>query len=174
VLLWNLDDEIGGADVPLFIVHETPWRRHVGRIASGRASVHPGANCRDFLVRQRRIVLELGDSNISLDVPRRHLAIGRSGLDCANPWPHILVCHERHRALRARMMAILAGTLKNGSHVPGKRDFLLHDRCGRLSESHRSDQSESGRTDYEVFPHGLHIGLPFTFSEVQPFVRQTI
>ncbi len=70
--LGNLDDEIRRADVPCLVVWERRRRRQVGRVAARRAGVGPRGDRRDLFVGQRRVVLELLDADVPLDVPRRH------------------------------------------------------------------------------------------------------
>ncbi len=76
----NFDDEIGLSDVPHIIVFERPGRRHVGHVALRRTLIDPSRDRRDFLVGQRRIVLELLNTDVALDVPWRHQARLRSSL----------------------------------------------------------------------------------------------
>ena len=56
---FRLHDEIGLADLPDVVVLELDRRRHVRRVAAERPAVDPARDRRDFLVAQRRIVVEL-------------------------------------------------------------------------------------------------------------------
>ena len=85
------DDAVRLPDVPLVEIIELAGRRHVGRVAQGRAAIHPFRDGRDFRVAQRRIIFELADADISIDVPRRHFPPHHLLLHCTGPRPSIVI-----------------------------------------------------------------------------------
>jgi hypothetical protein len=115
--LGNLDDQVGRADVPEVVAVKCFRRRHVGHVPLLRALIDPSRDRRDFLLRQRWIVLELLDPDIALDVPGRHEPRSRLRLDRSRVRPRVLVRNERHRRIRSGTVAVLAGPLENRRHV---------------------------------------------------------
>jgi hypothetical protein len=126
----NLHDEIGCADVPFLVARKDGGRRQIGGIAARRTGVRPRGNRRDLGVGERRVVLELLDADVALDVPGRHDAVHDAGLDGARPRPHVLVGHERHRRVGPGPMTRLTRPLNDRRDVPGVGDG--RGRRGRL------------------------------------------
>ena len=114
---------------------KTGGRRQVGGIAARRAGVGPRGDRRDLGVAQRRVVLELLDAHVALDVPGRHDAVGHARLDGPRPRPHVLVGHQRHRRVGAGPMARLARPLENRRDVLGVGDRHSAGEPARLLRS---------------------------------------
>ncbi len=142
------DHQVGLPDMPLVWIAELPGRRHVGGIAKGRSLIDPIHNGRNLGVGQRRIILELGDAHVAVDVPRRHLPEHDLFLDRARPRPRVLVGQQRHGRDRPIPMAVLTGALQNGRHILSERD-------GSFAERHRLNraQREGTEQDRSTCPH---------------------
>ena len=122
LFLGNLDDPLGGPDAPLV-------QRAASSIGGGASAGLPrGAPAPtqrsdggDLLIRQRRILLEGADTDVALDEPRRHLALGGPVANGARPGPDLGVGQQRHRRYRSGSVALLAGALQDGQHVLRER-----------------------------------------------------
>ncbi len=144
-------DQIGFADRPLGrVVPDSQWR-HRGRIASRRAIIGPLRDLGDLLVAQRRIVLELLNADVLLDVPGRHDASARSHagalLDGLGPRPHFFVGPERHRRHAVRAVTVLTAALEDRRDVSCEGDLsrrLAGRRCGRLRGQRERNSCEDG------------------------------
>src|SRR5437899_749474 len=101
---------------------DMPAPRHVGHVAFRRALVDPRRDRGDLVFGERRIVLEFLDADVPLDVPWRHRARHRPGLDRSRVRPRIFVRQQRHGRHLIGPMAILAGTLQNRRDILGERD----------------------------------------------------
>ena len=122
------DDEIGRADRPFRLSRSTT--RGGGMSASSPRGAPLSAHFaieRDLVGAQRRIVLEVLDADVLLDIPRRHHAGARADagalLDRARPRPHFFVGAQRHRRHAVGPMAVLAAALQDRRDVLGERDF---------------------------------------------------
>ena len=134
------DDHIRLADLPCLVIREFARRRHISRTSLRSAAIHPLDDRRDFIVGQRLVIIEMLNSYIPIDEPRRHFPGGDSLLDGPRPRPRLFVAHERHRRNRACVMAILAMLLKNRRHILGERGLLRRvSRRGRYGESAKCD-----------------------------------
>src|SRR5262249_42843281 len=56
-------------DVPLILIFELPWWRHICRISALCTTVDPFRNGCDLLVGQRSVVLEVPDAHGFVDMP---------------------------------------------------------------------------------------------------------
>ena len=96
-----------------------------------------------------QIWLELVHADAWIDVPRRHLARDDALLHRPCPGTGILVCDQRHRRDRIRLMALLAFRLENRRDVLGVRHAL-----GCVGREHgRGDRQNS--TDGQQTLHQL-------------------
>ena len=145
--LLRLDDQIRRADRPRLRVGVDLRRRHVGRVAARRAAVGPLGDRGDLVVAQRRIVVELLDADVLLDVPRRHHAGLRADagalLDRARPRPHVLVGDSDIGATPSGAMAVLAAALQDGRDVLREGHGAAGTPAGaRAQSSARRDATE--------------------------------
>src|SRR5262245_39754898 len=101
------DDEIGLANGPLVAIGELARRREIGRVPVWRAAVHPRRDHGDFMIAQRRIVLETLDADVLLNEPGWHLSQARLQFDAPGPRAYFLVGEQRHRRDGPWPMAVL-------------------------------------------------------------------
>ena len=64
----QMDDNVGGSDMPAITVVELAGRRRIFRVAHRRSGVHPAGDQIDFGVAQRDVVLEFGDAHTVLSI----------------------------------------------------------------------------------------------------------
>ena len=105
---------------PLVEIRKGQRRREIGRVAKGRAFVHPAGDRRDFQLGQPEVVFEVLNADVAVVPIGRHLAQHHAILDRPGPGAHFLIIHERHRSYRVRPVARLAALLKNRCDVLGK------------------------------------------------------
>jgi hypothetical protein len=107
--------------------------RHVRGVAGGRALIDPARDDADLRIGERRIVFELVDADVPIDVPRRHLARRDLLFDRPCPGSCVLVGHQRHRRNRAGPVAVLTRLLEDRRDVfaEGHRRWLLREGGGR-------------------------------------------
>src|SRR5262249_52296756 len=133
--LLRLDDQVWSADRPFRSVAPLARRRHIGEVATRCTAIGPLRNFGDFLVAQRRIVVELLNPDILFDIPWRHDTRFRAKtgtqLHGARPRPGVLIGDERHRRYAIGPVAVLAAALKDWRDVLRERDVA--DRAGRWS-----------------------------------------
>ena len=103
---------------------------HIFRIASRRTAVDPAGNRVNLLVRQRAVVLEVLDTDGTIEMPRGHLPRRHTILDGPRPGPRILIGHQRHWRDRVRSMTGLALGLKDRRNILRKSRHRLFRRGG--------------------------------------------
>jgi hypothetical protein len=113
-------------------------RRHVLRIAFGRARIDPANDRVDLRVAQRHVVLEIVDADAHVDMPRRHLTRDDTLLDGTCPRARILIRDQRHRRDRIRLMALLTLVLENGRDVFAERHGPRSGISGLSDHRHRA------------------------------------
>src|SRR6266545_6872708 len=114
---WGGHHNVGIADGPRVVVAKLYRARHVRWIPHRSAGVDPLHNRRDFALTQGRIVFELFDTDITSDVPRRHVAGLHLPFDRPRPGSCVLVSQQGHWRHRSRPMALLTGTLQDWRDV---------------------------------------------------------
>ncbi len=118
------EDQVGLADRPRAVVPEVDRRRQVGGVALRRSVVGPRLDHRQLFVAQRRVVLEVLDADVLLDVERRHgahaVADRRAVSNAPDAPPHLVVRGEREGSAAPGAVAALAAALKDGRDVLGE------------------------------------------------------
>ena len=127
-ILFQGDHQIGLADMPVRAVVENTRSRGIGLIALRRAVVHPFGNGRDLFVAERNVVLEFLDSDVLVDMPRRHVAGNYLLLDGSRPGPRLLIGEKRHRSDLAGPVAGHAVLLQNRRNILFIGDRIRGDR----------------------------------------------
>ena len=100
--------------------------RHVCRITFWSSIIGPRLDLREFFITERRVILELVDTNVFLDKERRHsshpIPNSCAIFDSRGQAPDLFICGKRHRRPTANPMAVLATPLKDRCDILRKSD----------------------------------------------------
>ena len=152
-------NQIGLAVLPGVGIRELAQRRHIGRVSPWRPRIDPLDDRGDLLVRQRRIVLELLDTDPAIEVPRRHHARGDAIPDRPCPGPHLLIGDQRHRRDLVGPMTGDARPLEDRRHISRERDFLVAGRRGLrgCDRRHHHQEHTQQKNKMRLLCDSLHV-----------------
>ena len=109
------DNEVRFAQLPADVIRELKWLGQVCRVAFRSSVTGPRRDCRDLSVAERRVVFEVLNTNVLLNIPGRH---GTHAVTdpCATRHPRsvrsdLIVGDQRHWSTAIGVMTLLAAPL---------------------------------------------------------------